>query len=47
MNVSHDHFGNLRRTSQMTAEKSIQNESQIENRQNLYLLDIFSFYVYI
>ena len=39
MNVSHDHFGNLRRTSQMTTErygkKSIQNESQIENRQNL------------
>ena len=35
MNVSHDHFGNLRRTSQMTMEKSIQNESQIENRQNL------------
>ena len=34
MNVSHDHFGNLRRTLRMTTEKSIQNESQIENRQN-------------
>ena len=36
MNVSHDHFGNLHRTSRMTTEKSKQNESQIEDRQNLY-----------
>ena len=35
INVSHDHFGNLCRTSRMTTEKSIQNESQIENRHNL------------
>ena len=62
MNVSHDHFGNLRRRSRMTTEKYGKiNTKRKSNRKStefvhflavsryrqLYLLDIFSYYVYI
>ena len=36
MKRSHDHFGNLHRTSRMPTENdATQNESHIKNRQNL------------
>ena len=62
MNVSHDHFGNLRRTSRVTTEKYGKiNAKRKSNRKStefvnflavsgyrqLYLLDIFSYYVYM
>ena len=62
MNVPHDHFGNLRLTSQMTTEKYGKiNTKRKSNRKStefvkffavsryrqLYLLDIFSYYVYM
>ena len=62
MNVSHDHFGNLRQTSQMTTEKygkintkrksnwkstEFVNFLAVSRYRQLYLLDIFTYYVYV